>query len=242
MPMSEEHHIATTERTYWDRHGERIFAAGIGALAVLVIPVVGSWLLGAADAVRDAGRSALFGFEAGQVDDFKELVDDRKYWVTEPTWLGDSLDWVHDHGDLGDPPIALLSGRAATRRPVGRVLDGGASYDGDPFVLVGKVRDDRTRVAGAEPTDHGSTEIVLGAAERSLVVGQGQGYADSGLSAGGFSANEGRTVAFLGVLVALGRMDDGESEAGVDSGYFLALHSATPGPPSVRLGAADSRE
>jgi hypothetical protein len=220
------------QQSFWQRHNGQIIAAVVGAAALLVIPPTASWLLGAADAVRDVGRVFVVGWDAAKLDDFKERVEDRPYWVGEPTTLDESLDWVQEHGGTSDEPIGILSGNEPERRSVGYVLDTGADNDGEPFVLVGKVLDDDTLVPGADSADHGSSEIVLGSSEGPLTVGEGSGYIGSG-----FSASEGDAVAFLGVLVAIGRVEDPENEAGIDSGYFLALHEASTGRSRERGGS-----
>lgn len=180
---------------------------------LLLLPVVGGPVLSGFDAFRDFFRSP----RGEDVDDLKEALPARSYWVGDgPRLLDGSFAYLVEHDD--DDVVTVEDGRAGFLS-VERLLREAPVWEGKPVLLVGKVIDRVVRAGSDEPLDEpvAGVELTVSGADPSSVVIVGLDPDAPRLE----EPRTGETIVFRGVPTAVGRVRFGNNTI-LESVHFVS--------------------
>lgn len=202
---------------WWESYKTVIVGAVITVVLASLAGPVRAWMAGAGDAVHDVVLRVV-DWNGAKVDDMKEKIEQRPIWVSDPQFVDSSLDFVADHREDEHPLVALSGYGAAEPRvlSVDEVVASAHRLGGEPIIVVGRLSSEVD--LGGESTDLGTGELMLSGTDHFMYVATG-GAGPSTVQGGEYRG----VAAALGVVIATGQVNAGESPAGVESVYFCAL-------------------
>jgi hypothetical protein len=206
-----------------DHLGELLVGLVLIVAAAALTPL-GGFLLEAGDGARDFVRRA-YDYDAGQVDDLRERVQDRPYWQESPEFLERSMALLEDHADqplvsIGDTSVDLSPSVITVDDLVRR----GVEYEGRPVVVIGRMKS-YSSLTGSN-IDFGTEEALLeGKDPGSFIIA---GNVGTGASPIPTEASLRSVVALVGVPVAVGRIRAVGNPIGEEAVYFASSYSTMP--------------
>lgn len=207
----------SSKASFWETYRTPIVSVILGGLFLQIFPVVRDFSFGVLDAGRDVAVS-LVNFDAGNVDDLKERVEDRPYWSNgEPEWLDASLDFLRS--GYGDDELLYNpgGGEPEVYSPEQIVADA-VDLAGKPIVLVGQVVE-RENLGGETAYTYSSVELRVRGTTSEPYVFVGLGGEPTAVNT---DQDVGSIIAVSGVVTARGRVETNDGRE-LQSAYFTGL-------------------